>query len=106
MKSYIRNDKNIPNESGSEYDEQEEMEKDRRIKRLTNINKELIETLKQQNDELTKKIQKQRGKGGRSLSVRSPIKNSKELESIRKQLSNAYKQIDMYKEVIQNLKAK
>jgi hypothetical protein len=51
---------------------------------LTNINKELIETLKQQNDELTKKIEKQKGKGGRSLSLRSPVKNSKELESIRK----------------------
>jgi len=50
MKSYIRNDKNIPNDEPSEYDEEEELEKDRRIKRLTNINKELIETLKQQNE--------------------------------------------------------
>jgi len=50
MKSYIRNDKNLPNDEPSEYDEEEELEKDRRIKRLTNINKELIETLKQQNE--------------------------------------------------------
>jgi wobble nucleotide-excising tRNase len=62
--------------------------------------------LKQQNEELTKKIEKQKLKGGRSLPVKTSPKNSKELESIRKELSNAYKQIDMYKDVIQNLKAK
>jgi hypothetical protein len=38
--------------------------------------------------------------------VKSVPKNTKQLESIRKELSNAYKQIDMYKETVQNLKAK
>ena len=115
MQSYIRNDKNAAysEEDDDDSDEEESLqplngnEKDRKIKRLTLINRELIETLKQQNDELTKKIEKQKLRGGgRSHSMRASPKNSKELESIRKELSNAYKQIDMYKEVIQNLKAK
>jgi seryl-tRNA synthetase len=72
---------------------------------LTQINRELIETLKQQNEELTKKISKQKIKSSRSTAKSTP-KNGKQLESIRKELSNAYKQIDMYKETIQNLKSK
>ena len=41
-----------------------------KLKRLTQINRELIETLKKQNDELTKKISKQKGKATtRSFSV-------------------------------------
>ena len=53
------------------------MEKDRKIKRLTQINRELIETLKQQNDELTKKIAKQKPRVGRSTSVKTTPKNTK-----------------------------
>lgn len=55
MKSRMKNDKNAT-ESQEESQDDEEYEKDRKIKRLTQINKELIETLKQQNEELTKKI--------------------------------------------------
>ncbi len=41
-----------------------------KIKKLTLINRELIETLKKQNDELTKRITKQRGKShSKSFSV-------------------------------------
>lgn len=96
MKKSMRDDKNATESESADPDE-EDLEKDRRIKRLTQINRELIETLKQQNDELTKKIEKQKLKGGgRSSSLKTP-KNTKELEHIRKELSNAYKQIDMYK---------
>ena len=51
MQSYIRNDKNMhyDDDQDQEYDQDDQMEKDKRIKRLTHINKELIETLKQQN---------------------------------------------------------
>lgn len=103
MKGIVRDDKNVADQTGGE-----DIEKDRKIKRLTQINRELIETLKQQNEQLTKKISKQRLKGGRTTSVKSsPNKGSfKQVESIRKQLSNAYKQIDMYKNTLQNLKAK
>jgi conjugal transfer/entry exclusion protein len=45
-------------------------------------------------------------KGGRSLSLKNTPKVGKEVESIRKELSNAYKQIDMYKNIVQDLKAK
>lgn len=41
--------------------------RERKIKKLTLINRELIETLKRQNDELTKKISKQKLKVGRSV---------------------------------------
>ena len=47
MQSVVHNDKNyqsVPNNSNLEA------EKDRKIRRLTQINKELIDTLKQQND--------------------------------------------------------
>lgn len=104
MQGVVRDDKNV-NGAYNNENREEDIQKDRRIKRLTQINRELIETLKQQNDELTKKISKQRLKGGRSVG-KSTHKEGKQLESIRKQLSNAYKQIDMYKEIVQNLKAK
>ena len=41
--------------------------RERKIKKLTMINRELIETLKRQNEELTKKISKQKMKMGRSV---------------------------------------
>jgi hypothetical protein len=71
MQGIIRDDKNM-NRSVSPENKEEDAEKDRKIKRLTLINRELIETLKQQNDELTKKISKQRLKGGRSIGKSTP----------------------------------
>lgn len=38
--------------------------------------------------------------------MKNTPKVGKELESVRKELSNAYKQIDMYKNIVQDLKAK
>jgi hypothetical protein len=104
MRGSIRDDKNMNEENGHDN----EVEKDRKIKRLTQINRELIDALKQQNEELTKKISKQRLKGGKNPNAKSTPKdnNNKQIESIRKELSNAYKQIDMYKEILQGLKAK
>jgi hypothetical protein len=41
-----------------------------KIRALTQVNRELIETLKKQNDELTKRISKQRGKShNKSISL-------------------------------------
>lgn len=45
-------------------------------------------------------------KGGKTTVSKSTPKNDKQIESIRKELSNAYKQIDMYKGIVQGLKAK
>ena len=65
--------------------------RERRIKKLSLINRELIDTLKRQNDELTKKINKQKLKIGKSIDrVESPDKN---IEREKKELANAYKQI-------------
>ena len=65
--------------------------RERQIKKLTLINRELIETLKRQNEELTRKINKQKMKVGRSVErVESPNRN---LEKEKKELQNAYKQI-------------
>ena len=60
--------------------------------------------MKRQNDELTKKISKQKLKVGRSVErSESPGRN---LEKEKKELANAYKQIEMYKSVLKDLKAK
>jgi hypothetical protein len=49
-------------------------------------------------------------KGGRSASLKNSSSaspgNAKQIEGIRKELSNAYKQIDMYRDIVQGLKAK
>jgi len=45
MKGIVRDDKNVADQTGGD-----DIEKDRKIKRLTQINRELIETLKQQNE--------------------------------------------------------
>lgn len=71
------------------------------------INRELIEKLKQQNEDLTKKISKQKFKtNGRSTSVKSSAPKIKENDGTKRELMNAYKQIDMYKSVLTTLKAK
>jgi hypothetical protein len=55
------------------------------------INRELIETLKRQNEELTKKINKQKMKVGKSMErVESPARN---VEREKRELANVYKQI-------------
>lgn len=78
--------------------------RERKIKKLSLINRELIDTLKRQNDELTKKINKQKLKIGKSIDrVESPERN---VEREKKELANAYKQIEMYKNVLKDLKAK
>lgn len=95
----------LPNLNGlPEVEEESEKEKERKIKKLTLINKELIETLKRQNEELTRKINKQKLKVGRSVErAESPGRNH---EREKTELANAYKQIEMYKTVLKDLKAK
>ena len=38
--------------------------------------------------------------------MKASPKNAKEVESVKKELENAYKQIDMYKSIVTGLKAK
>ena len=104
MQGVIRDDKNYePHPSPARSNNSNlDAEKDRRIRRLTQINKELIETLKEQNEELSRRIAKQKVRPARSQGRSTSLKNHtrgqvKQLESIRKELSNAYKQIDMYR---------
>ena len=51
--------------------------RERKLRRLTQINRELIDKLKKQNEELTKRINKQKFKPSRSLSVKSSPKAGK-----------------------------